>query len=97
MIDYDLILDNNCIGFTFVLVNRTVFNVVDQSFSLNCEQIQEDVGCNKDGVYTVCPRGTALSVYCDLTSDGGGWTVRKHVYIVLCVFTFVFLSLCLFI
>ena len=64
-----------------MLVNSAVFNFVEESLSLNCEQIQHDVGSNKDGVYTIYPSGVPLEVYCDLTSVGGGWTVRKDGYI----------------
>ena len=68
-----------------LLVNSTVLNFVDKSLSLNCEQIQHDDDSSKDGVYTIYPSGVPLEVYCDFTSVGGGWTVRKHVYIILCV------------
>ena len=87
------LIDHYCIRFSDFLVNRTVFNIVDESLPFNCEHIQHAVGSNKDGVYTIYPSGVPLSVYCDLTTDGGGWTVSKHVYLVLCVFNSVFLCL----
>ena len=93
------LIDHYCIRFKVTyFVNRRDFNIVDESLPLNCEHIQHAVG-NKDGVYTIYPSGVPLSVCCDLTTDGGGWTVSKHVYLVLRVFNFVFLCLndCFFI
>ena len=60
-----------------LLVKSTVFYFVDESLSLNCEQIQHDIGGSEDGVYTIYPSGVPLEVYCDLTSVGGGWTVSE--------------------
>ena len=59
------------------LQNRIWF--VDESLPADCAQIQHG-GADTDGVYTIYPGGQPLQVYCDLTTDRGGWTVRGYVY-----------------
>jgi len=41
---------------------------------IDCAGIQE-AGTRKSGVYDVMVAGQYVKVYCDLGTDGGGWTV----------------------
>jgi hypothetical protein len=46
----------------------------------SCKELMDGGHSSGDGVYTVTLNSGIIDVFCDMTTDGGGWTLVSHIY-----------------
>lgn len=67
--------DNSNIENRTISISQKSIQIGGGIFS-NCLETLNSGDYNlNDGVYTINPNGSSIDVYCDMTTDGGGWTM----------------------